>query len=68
MRTTSLVKTMLIIFLMAGMSLTVAAQTKEKTQNLYETAGKKQTNKDFKPAPERIETSFGTLKFELEIK
>ena len=37
-----------------------------KTVNLYESAGKKQTNKDFKPAPDKIETSFGTLNFELE--
>jgi hypothetical protein len=37
-----------------------------ETQNIYETAGKKQTNKDFKPAPDVIGTSFGTLNFELE--
>ena len=36
------------------------------TRDLFETAGKKQTNKDFKPAPDKIETNFGTLKFELE--
>ena len=33
------------------------------TQNIFETAGKKQTAKDFKPAPEKIKTNFGTLKF-----
>jgi hypothetical protein len=65
MKTKSLVKAMLIMFLMAGMYLTVAAQVKEETVNLYESAGKKQTNKDFKPAPDKIETSSGTLKFEL---
>ena len=37
-----------------------------ETRNLFETAGKKQTEKDFKPAPDVIETNFGTLKFELE--
>ena len=40
--------------------------TAAETRNLFETAGKKQTEKDFKPAPDVIETNFGTLKFELE--
>ena len=34
--------------------------------NLFKDAGPKQTNKDFKPAPDEIETDFGTLKFDLE--
>ena len=42
------------------------ASTAAETRNLFETAGKKQTAKDFKPAPDEIETSLGTLKFELE--
>lgn len=37
--------------------------TPEETRNLFETAGPKQTNKDFKPAPDKIKTNFGTLKF-----
>jgi hypothetical protein len=36
------------------------------TKSIFETPGQKQTNKDFKPAPDEIKTSFGTLKFELE--
>ena len=40
--------------------------TAAETRNLFETAGKKQTEKDFKPAPDVIKTKFGTLKFELE--
>ena len=36
------------------------------TQNIFEDPGQKQTEKDFKPAPDVIETNFGTLKFELE--
>jgi hypothetical protein len=34
--------------------------------NLFEDAGSKQTNEDFKPASDKMETNFGTLKFELE--
>ena len=36
------------------------------TQNIFENPGQKQTEKGFKPAPDVIETNFGTLKFELE--
>jgi len=48
--------------MMSGKPTATAAETR----NLFETAGKKQTEKDFKPAPDVIETNFGTLKFELE--
>ena len=48
--------------MMSGKQTATAAETR----NLFETAGKKQTEKDFKPAPDVIETNFGTLKFELE--
>ena len=37
-----------------------------KTKNIFEAPGKKQIGQDFKPAPDKIETNFGTLKFELE--
>jgi hypothetical protein len=36
------------------------------TKSIFEAPGPKQTNTDFKPAPDEIKTSFGTLKFELE--
>ena len=42
------------------------ADTPEATRNNFENAGAKQTAKDFKPASDKIETSFGTLEFELE--
>ena len=51
--------------LLVGLAGHDAAQA-DQSRNLFETAGKKQTNKDFKPAPDRIETNFGTLEFELE--
>jgi hypothetical protein len=51
------------------MAVRMTAQTAHDTgenRNLFKTAGPKQTNRDFKPAPDRIETRFGTLKFEHE--
>jgi hypothetical protein len=36
-----------------------------KTRNIFSAPGQKQTNKDFKPAPDEIETNMGTLSFEL---
>ena len=42
------------------------AGSSSETRNLFESAGQKQTAKDFKPAPDKIETNFGTLNFELE--
>ena len=48
------------------LALPIHAETAAQTQNLFENAGKKQTNKDFKPAPDEIKTNFGTLKFDLE--
>ena len=44
----------------------VLAGSADGNTNLFESAGKKQTNKDFKPAPDKIKTNFGTLKFELD--
>lgn len=66
MKTKSLLKPLLISLLIAGMFFPTAAQVDEINQNLYKTAGKKQTNKDFKPAPDEIKTCFGDLKFDLE--
>jgi hypothetical protein len=53
--------TMVISMLMVISCMTTAEAQENK--NLFKTAGKKQTAKDFKPAPENIETSFGRLKF-----
>ena len=36
----------------AALAVPVNAETAAQTQNLFENAGKKQTNKDFKPAPD----------------
>jgi len=49
-----------------ALTMTSAAATSMETINLFESAGQKQTNEDFKPAPDEIKTSFGTLEFELE--
>jgi len=52
--------------LAVAMAAPVHAQDTGDNRNLFETAGPKQTNKDFKPAPDTIKTNFGTLKFDLE--
>ena len=36
----------------------------EETRNLFESAGEKETSKDFEPAPDLMETSFGALEFD----
>lgn len=60
-------KSLTILALTGLIAVTLAASAGADevggNRNLFETAGKKQTNKDFKPAPDEIETSFGTLKF-----
>ena len=50
----------------AALAVPVQAETAAQTQNLFENAGKKQIGADFKPAPDKIKTNFGTLKFDLE--
>jgi hypothetical protein len=66
MDASSFLKPLLASALTAFLLLPAAAQVGQDVRNLYETAGKKQTDKDFKPAPGKIETCFGTLTFELD--
>ena len=47
-----------------GSTVYVKADDTGQDRNLFETAGEKQTAKDFKPAPDKIGTDFGTLEFE----
>ena len=49
-----------------GLMATVQAQQTGENRNLFQDAGQKQVGADFKPAPDKIKTSFGTLEFELE--
>lgn len=55
-------KRILFTFIL-GASISLYAQETGENRNLFETAGEKQTEKGFVPAPEKIETSFGTLEF-----
>jgi hypothetical protein len=48
---------MLVVLMAAGMAWA------EESVNLFESPGKKQAAKDFKPAPEKMVTSFGELNF-----
>ena len=41
----------------------VRAGNPEEAMNLFDITDQKQTSKDFKPAPERIDTNFGALEF-----
>ena len=46
-------------------ALLAAPARAQQDKSIFELAGgqAKQTSKDFKPAPEKIETKFGTLEF-----
>ncbi|MGB5516305.1 MAG: hypothetical protein WBP36_17440, partial [Thermoanaerobaculia bacterium] len=57
-------KLILAGLLAAIMAAPLPAGDTGEDRNLFETAGPKQIGKDFKPAPDRIETTFGTLEFE----
>ena len=63
MKTNSLVNLAVAGLMMAGISSTGLAQAGEKS--IFEQAGAQtpQTAKDFKPAPDKMETRFGNLKF-----
>jgi len=62
---TKLLSRLTVVWLViAGLSVPAQAGNADETRNLFESAGAKQTAKDFKPAPDKIETHFGTLKFE----
>ena len=65
MKTKTLTTAFTIAGLMAiGAAASIQAKEPGETRNLFETAGKKETSKNFKPAPAKIETNFGTLEFE----
>ncbi|MGB5451477.1 MAG: hypothetical protein WBN00_05235, partial [Sedimenticolaceae bacterium] len=48
----------------AGMSAASFAGNADEDRNLFETPGAKQSATDFKPAPDKMKTNFGTLEFE----
>ena len=58
---TTLAITGMVVF---SIAVPVQAGDTGENRNLFETAGKKQTHKDFEPAPNTIDTNFGTLEFE----
>ncbi|MHC4574606.1 MAG: DUF1254 domain-containing protein, partial [Planctomycetota bacterium] len=57
MKTKQLFIMSLAVLMAAGMAWA------EESLNLFESPGRKQTAKDFKPAPAKIETTFGELNF-----
>ena len=54
---------MFLVSLMAGLSAPVMAADGKSNMNVFKDAGKKQTSKNFRPAPDRIDTHFGRLEF-----
>lgn len=56
-------KTKQILILAAAVLMAAGMAWWEESVNLFESPGRKQTAKDFKPAPAKIETSFGELNF-----
>ncbi len=67
MKTKSLTNIALAGLLAACLAVPVhAADNTGQDRNLLTTAGPARPIKDFKPAPDKIETNFGTLKFELD--
>ena len=53
------------LLLLQSFQVTAAEQAVDwQNFNMFKTPGVKQTAKDFKPAPNSMETNFGTLKFE----
>jgi len=57
---------LLTCLFLIGVSIPMQAQETGENRNLFKTAGEKQTEKGFKPAPAKIYTDFGTLNFELD--
>jgi hypothetical protein len=55
---------MVAILMAVALSAPAAAGDTGENRNLFEDAGEKQVGADFKPAPDKIETNFGTLEFE----
>jgi hypothetical protein len=65
MKTKHLLIVSLAVLMAVGMVTAGTAGSLESI-NIFKNPGKKQTNRDFKPAPDKIKTSFGTLNFELD--
>ena len=55
MKRKHLMTSVLTCLFIMGILIPLQAQETGENRNLFETAGKKQTNKDFKPAPDKKE-------------
>ena len=63
MNTKSITNLALVGLLAVSITSPAQAGESDETRNLFETAGAKQTAADFEPAPDKIRTDFGTLRF-----
>jgi len=66
MKIKAITDAMLAGLLAVSIAAPLQAEVDAESINLFEGAGDKQVGADFKPAPDKIKTDFGTLKFELE--
>ena len=66
MKTNPIIVSITVSLMLLSLAVPVHAESDKQSNNLFETAGEKQAGADFNPAPDTIETSFGTLNFELE--
>ena len=64
MKKRSIIQITLAGLMTVGIAIPAQAENPDEMRNLFETAGAKQTSKDFKPAGDSIKTNFGKLKFE----
>jgi len=64
MRQRSLITLALAALVAVAMAAPVQAGDTGENRNLFESSGAKQTAEDFEPAPDKIRTDFGTLRFE----
>ena len=64
MRTKTTIHFALAALVVGGMTGAAAAETAAENRDLFKTAGPKESSKSFKPAPDKMETNFGSLEFE----
>ena len=64
MKTKQLLTLIVSMLMTISLAMSVFASNNDSTMNLFKSPGRKQTAKDFKPAPANMETNFGTLEFD----
>ncbi|MDX2432426.1 MAG: hypothetical protein QNK35_15920, partial [Bacteroides sp.] len=63
MKTQKLLSILLTGLFIIGIAIPMQAQETDESINIFKPTGAKETAKDFTPAPDKINTSYGTLEF-----